>query len=190
MSTHKKTATVDQGLRDWLELIDKHGLVFITDTPQTPEATERLARRIAFVRETHWGAFWDFTADMAHGDTAYTNLSLGVHTDTSYLTDPVGLQLFHLLEHNGKGGESLYVDGFKVAEVMRKDHPDEFNTLATMGVSAHCAGDEDIFMSPLPKYRPIINVDEEGRVFQVRCFFLGVWGRVPKILWALDSVQQ
>lgn len=28
--------------------------------------------------------FWDFTADMAHGDTAYTNLALKAHTDSTY----------------------------------------------------------------------------------------------------------
>lgn len=30
------------------------------------------------------GGFWDFTADLAHGDTAYTNLALKAHTDNTY----------------------------------------------------------------------------------------------------------
>lgn len=30
------------------------------------------------------GGFWDFTADLAHGDTAYTNLALKAHTDSTY----------------------------------------------------------------------------------------------------------
>lgn len=39
------------------------------------------------------GKFWEFTADMAKGDTAYTNLALGAHTDNTYFvrehtTDP------------------------------------------------------------------------------------------------------
>lgn len=30
------------------------------------------------------GSFWDFTSDLAKGDTAYTTLALGAHTDTTY----------------------------------------------------------------------------------------------------------
>lgn len=30
------------------------------------------------------GKFWEFTADMAKGDTAYTNIALGAHTDNTY----------------------------------------------------------------------------------------------------------
>jgi trimethyllysine dioxygenase len=36
------------------------------------------------------GGFWEFTADMAHNDTAYTTLSLQLHTDNTYFTDPAG----------------------------------------------------------------------------------------------------
>lgn len=34
------------------------------------------------------GGFWDFTADLAHGDTAYTNLALKAHTDNTYFVSP------------------------------------------------------------------------------------------------------
>ena len=34
------------------------------------------------------GEFWDFTADMAKGDTAYTNMALPAHTDTTYFVRP------------------------------------------------------------------------------------------------------
>lgn len=30
------------------------------------------------------GTFWDFTSDLAKGDTAYTTMALGAHTDTTY----------------------------------------------------------------------------------------------------------
>ncbi len=80
----------DAGVRDWLLLLHTYGIAFVHDTPATPEDTERLARRIAYIRPTHYGGFWDFTSDLAHADTAYTTMALGVHTDTTYLTDPVG----------------------------------------------------------------------------------------------------
>jgi hypothetical protein len=30
------------------------------------------------------GRFWDFTSDLAKGDTAYTTMALGAHTDNTY----------------------------------------------------------------------------------------------------------
>lgn len=82
---------------------DQFGFCFVEGVPVTPEDTEALIRRIAFIRETQCmvlstsststlyrsyfgvdGGFWDFTADLRHGDTAYTNLALGAHTDTTY----------------------------------------------------------------------------------------------------------
>ena len=30
------------------------------------------------------GRFWEFTSDLAKGDTAYTTLALGAHTDNTY----------------------------------------------------------------------------------------------------------
>lgn len=76
-----------------------HGFVFVSGTPATPEATEKLLERIAFVRVTHYGGFYDFIPDLAKADTAYTNLALPAHTDTTYFTEPAGLQAFHLLSH-------------------------------------------------------------------------------------------
>lgn len=86
----------------WLiDLQDKFGFSFVSGVPATPEATEELSTRIGFIRETQCtsslakivdpglsgcvdGKFWDFTADLAKGDTAYTNLALGAHTDNTY----------------------------------------------------------------------------------------------------------
>jgi hypothetical protein len=30
------------------------------------------------------GKFWEFTADLSKGDTAYTTMALGAHTDNTY----------------------------------------------------------------------------------------------------------
>lgn len=66
--------------------------------PVDVKQTEELARRICFIRESHYGGFWDFTSNLAHGDTAYTNLAIGAHTDSTYFTDPVGFVLQLLLK--------------------------------------------------------------------------------------------
>ncbi|KAK0552352.1 hypothetical protein OC845_001727 [Tilletia horrida] len=154
----------EQGVLKWCNKIAQYGFSFVSGIPPTPEATQALIERIAFIRPTHYGGFWDFTSNLAHGDTAYTNLALGAHTDTTYFTDPAGLQLFHLLSHTRtegssenepqekvgpQGGESLLVDGFLAAKVLREVHPDAYRTLSRVRVRTHSAGDDATLVRPL-----------------------------------------
>ncbi|KAL9937329.1 hypothetical protein V8E36_003738 [Tilletia maclaganii] len=154
----------EEGVLKWCNKIAQYGFSFVSGIPPTPEATQALIERIAFIRPTHYGGFWDFTSNLAHGDTAYTTLALAAHTDTTYFTDPAGLQLFHLLSHGRaegaredqgteevgpKGGESLLVDGFLAAKVLREVHPDAYATLSRVRVRTHSAGDASTLVRPL-----------------------------------------
>lgn len=167
----QKVMESDEELKQWLIKIETFGFCTIDGVPVDPKDTEMLARRISFIRETHYGGFWDFTADLAHGDTAYTNLAIGAHTDTTYFTDPVGLQMFHLLYHDGTGGDTLLIDGFKVADKLRHSEPEAFEALSSIGVPTHSAGDPQIFIRATPRAGyPIIQTDpmDSDRVFQIR----------------------
>jgi trimethyllysine dioxygenase len=100
------------------------------------------------------------TSNLEHGDTAYTNLALSAHTDTTYYTDPMGLQAFHILHHDGQGGESLFIDGFHVAKRLGELFPWAYKSLASERISAASVGDSNVFMkqSP-PSGYPILNLD-------------------------------
>jgi len=151
----------------WLQNIDRFGFSFISGVPATIEDTEALSRRIAFIRETQYGGFWDFSSDLAHGDTAYTSLALGAHTDNTYYTDPCGLQLFHLIQPAPEGGHTLLVDGFHVAEMMREQRPDLFKVLTSVNVPSHAAGNEDSFYFT-EQGKPVIELGPNGELQSVR----------------------
>lgn len=164
----------DAGVGAWTSNIMRHGLSFVSDCPATPEATEKLLTRIAFIRETHYGAFYDFTADLSHKDTAYTTLALPAHTDNTYFTDPAGLQAFHILSHTsstggpGEGGESLFVDGFECARQLREEDPEAYHILSTVPVPGHASGNEGVIITPAIRY-PVLNHDPiSGELYQVR----------------------
>ncbi|KAJ7284653.1 hypothetical protein C8J57DRAFT_1289241 [Mycena rebaudengoi] len=168
----------DQGLYKWLSHVDRFGMCFVSGVPATPEATEQLAERISFIRETQccglffsMARFWDFTSDLAKGDTAYTQLALGAHTDNTYFTDPCGLQLFHLLSHtDGSGGSTLLVDGFYVASILKELHPDAYSLLSRTAVPAHAAGEPSALYQPYPASGyPVLGHDSvTGELVQVR----------------------
>ena len=48
----------------------------------------------------------------------------------------IRIQVFHVLEHQGTGGETLLVDGFFAAETLRRENPTAFKCL-TETVVAH-----------------------------------------------------
>jgi trimethyllysine dioxygenase len=77
---------------------------------------------------------------MASKDTAYTSLALEAHTDTTYFTEPAGLQMFHMLSHTGgSGGESLLVDGFAAARQLYGEDKEAYKVLSTVGIWAHAS---------------------------------------------------
>jgi trimethyllysine dioxygenase len=161
----------DRGLFEWLSNVNQFGFSFVSGVPLTPEATEELSQRIGFIRETQYGRFWEFTSDLAKGDTAYTPLALGAHTDNTYFTDPCGLQLFHLLSHmDGSGGATLLVDGFYVASILKELHPESYELLRRIPVPAHSAGETTALYSPSPSSGyPVLGHDPfTGEITQVR----------------------
>ncbi|EIN09855.1 Trimethyllysine dioxygenase [Punctularia strigosozonata HHB-11173 SS5] len=160
----------DRGLLDWLSKIERWGFCFVSGVPVSTDATEELCKRIGFIRETQYGKFWDFTSDLAKGDTAYTTLALGAHTDNTYFTDPCGIQLFHLLSHtDGSGGATLLVDGFAAAARLKADRPDAYRLLAEVPVPAHAAGDPGELYRPYPPAGyPVLGHDAAGALVQVR----------------------
>lgn len=148
-----------EGVRSWTNSIQKYGYCYVKDVPTNPEATKALLERIAFIRVTHYGGFWDFTSDLSSKDTAYTNLGLPLHTDTAYFTDPCGLQLFHLLSHEADpnaeqsdeedlGGHNTMCDGYAAAAHMKKHHRSEFHTLCYTPIPFHASGNEDVSITP------------------------------------------
>lgn len=155
------------GLAKWLRDIDKFGIAFVDGIPISNDKSQKLVERLGPIRKTHYGEYWDFTSDLKHGDTAYTNLALPAHTDTSYFSDPIGLQFFHLLFHSGSGGESLFVDGFKAAKQLKKEQPWAFDALSELRISAHSSGDKGTHLQPNESF-PIIKLNAAGEVTQIR----------------------
>lgn len=157
----------EAGVGEWTALIRKYGFAYVDGCPATPEATQKLLERIAFIRHTHYGGFWDFTSDLASKDTAYTSIALEAHTDNTYFSDPAGLQMFHLLSHtDGEGGASLLVDGFKVAMELKKKDPGAYDTLASVSIHSHASGNDGIKIMPW-KGDPVLN-HVGNRLAQVR----------------------
>ncbi len=160
---HDELMAGEAGLLRWLGLVEEYGFALATGVPATIEATRQLVTRIGYVRETIFGGMWDFTANMAFKDSAYTSAAIGPHTDGTYSLDSPGFQLFHCLKFEGAGGESTLVDGFQVAASLRDRDPQAFAALTSVKVPAHYQGDG----VHLSAEHPIIELDANGDFLQI-----------------------
>jgi len=145
-----------------LNYLETHGICLIRNVPPNKEDTKLLIERIAHIRETIYGGLWDFTPNMEFKDTAYTNLELKPHTDGCYFIDPPGLQVFHLLEHNGSGGQTTLVDGFNVIQELKEKFPDSFEFLAKTPIPFQYKDDNAYFY----RKRTIFDLNENGDVIR------------------------
>ena len=154
----------DEALREGLEAIERYGFCFVHDVPPTLGDTRAVVERIGYIRETIFGGLWSFSAEaMVHSDSAYSTQALRPHTDGTYSLDAPGLQIFHCLEYEGQGGESILVDGFQIAERLRREQPEAFRVLASVEVTGQ-------YIEPgvhLEASRPIFRLNQAGALLQV-----------------------
>ena len=61
--------------------------------------------------------------------SAYSTIGIGLHTDASYYCQPMGIQIFHVLEHKGNGGETMLSDGFSALKILLEQDQDAFKFL-------------------------------------------------------------
>jgi len=155
----------DSVLEAYLEKIERHGFCFVEGTPPTPDATKAVATRVTYIRKTIFGSYWDFTANMEHKDTAYTSMAIGPHTDGTYSFDAPGYQMFHCLAADCTGGENVFIDAFRIAEIMKRDVPHLYRILTEVEVPGQYIDHEKGIH--LMARRPLLREDSTGRLAQV-----------------------
>jgi trimethyllysine dioxygenase len=155
-------------IREATARLNRYGYCFITGVPVAPEPTEALLEQFGPIRNTHYGGFYDFTPDLAKADTAYTNIALPPHTDTTYFSEPAGLQSFHMLSHQGPqgatndlGGSSILVDGFAAASKLYHEHGDAFECLSSVPIPWHASGNQGVTITPAMR-APVIEFMQSG----------------------------
>ena len=141
----------------WLRAIATLGIAFVENVPPKDGQVLELASLIGWVRETNYGRVFDVRAEPQPNNLAYTELALGLHTDNPY-RDPVpGLQILHTLK-TGNGGESLFADGFAIADALRATNRAALETLASTPVLFQFSDAR----TSLAAERPIVELDRHS----------------------------
>jgi gamma-butyrobetaine dioxygenase len=152
------------GLRAWIDAVKTHGIVLLRDVPREPGKLLDVARRIGPVRASNFGEYYDVISMPSPNASAYTPMGLEPHTDLANWRTPPDVQLLCCLKGSVIGGESVFVDGFKVAEDLRTSDPETFYLLSTHPIEYRFHDDGcDIRTSA-----PVVEVDREGKLIRIR----------------------
>lgn len=152
------------GQRAWLEALIRDGLVLLEEGPLADEEVSRLATRIGPLRATNFGARFDVESKPNPNNAAYTAIGLALHTDLPNWTHPPDIQLLYCLENDAEGGESLFADGYQVAEALRREDPEAFRLLSETPIDFRFQDEEQ----DIAVRAPIFTCDADGRVVDVR----------------------
>ena len=145
----------EEGFSLFLKKLYNLGFCVITDCETNLRTVEVLANKIGYVRQSIFGGLWEFESNEDMADSAYTQEELRPHTDSTYSNDAPGLQLLLCCDYKAKGGESIMVDGFKIAQVIKNNNKDLFDLMSKIEVPGKYIGDGVI----LEAKRPIFKLD-------------------------------
>ena len=166
----KLTAVYEKNIFETKEMYDvlqdfyKYGFVIFKNVPTEDNYVVNFANSIGTIRPTNFGKSFSVKSVPEPNDLAYTSIALTPHTDNPYRKPIPCIQLLHCLENEVKGGFSTLVDGFSVAEYLRKNYKDLFTILAKTKVRFRFV-DKTII---LENWGELIELDENNKIKQIR----------------------
>jgi len=154
----------DRPLRaEWLTRLLQDGIAFLSDVPSNEAGILEAAMLAGRVSETNYGRVFDVRSVAQPENLAYSDLGLGLHTDNPYREPVPGFQVLHALVASPDGGESLFGDGFAIAEHLRTASPEAFAVLTRTPVPfRYRSKDAELYAE-----RPLIQLSCSGEVSAV-----------------------
>ena len=151
-----------------LELLLEFGIVQVTGIGTDPAGTEQLASHLGPIHETTvYGRIYDVRAEPVAKLGAKTGMAQAPHTDDAFSYCQPGIDVFHCLVNTDEGGLSTYVDGFAIADDLRRTAPDAYAVLTSVAVAHIRRHPGEI---ELRNRAPLISVDEFGEPCGIRYF--------------------
>ncbi len=178
-----------------LETVRNFGFALMHGVPNEPDEVERIATHLGYV-PGGWryaaqpeeilvapvrasgakqaGAIDSAAEALSEADERFQRTLLVPHTDFSFTSCPTGLFIFHCLSPSPDGGgASILVDGFHVADRLRREDPEAFELLSIVRQPFCGHGGVKIDWRAAGR---VISVDDVGDVTGIR---FAMASRVP-----------
>ncbi|HJR27402.1 MAG TPA: gamma-butyrobetaine dioxygenase [Pseudomonas sp.] len=154
----------NDALLRWLLAVRDIGLTQVRGVPTEPGSLKLIARRISFIRESNFGVLFNVQSKADADSNAYTAFNLPLHSDLPTRELQPGLQFLHCLINDADGGESIFVDGFAIAQALRQEDPEAFQALCEIPVEFRNKDRHSDYRC----LAPVIALDASGQVSEIR----------------------
>ncbi|CAB3404641.1 unnamed protein product [Caenorhabditis bovis] len=174
---HNDFMNDDRVAHDFLEAVCLDGIAILEGAEKHRRgAVDAIGNRIGMIKRTHFGNVFEVTTKEDASNMAYASSgTLPFHTDFPSMAHPPQLQMLHMLQTAETGGNSLFVDGFHVAEILRREKPDVFELLSKYsmeyieeGYDVHEIDGKDFrYDYDMCARHKVIETDENGQVKKI-----------------------
>ncbi|MEX3774294.1 gamma-butyrobetaine dioxygenase [Pseudomonas sp. MYb118] len=154
----------NHALLQWLLAVRDTGLTQVRGVPTEPGSLKLIAQRISFIRESNFGVLFNVQSKADADSNAYTAFNLPLHSDLPTRELQPGLQFLHCLVNDAEGGESIFVDGFAIAQALREEDPEAFQALCEIPVEFRNKDRHSDYRC----LAPIIALNALGKVAEIR----------------------
>ena len=163
---HDEIIKSEKGLIKWLELLHYKGIAIVKNTPTEKESAFPVLKRISHTRETFFKTPFEVINIPKPNNSAYTAHALRNHMDLPWFENPPGYQFLHCLINEVEGGDSSAVDAFAVADYLKKNEKETFETLVNIPLKFR---DKD-YTQKLHRtfYAPAISLTKDGDYNDIR----------------------
>ena len=163
---HDEIISSDEGLIKWLEILHYKGIAIVKNTPIEKESAFPVLNRISHTRETFFKTPFEVVSIPKPNNSAYSAHALRNHMDLPWFETPPGYQFLHCLINSAEGGDSSAVDGFAVADYLRKNEKEIFETLVNIPLKFK---DKDYTQEAHRSfYAPAISLTKDGDYNDIR----------------------
>ena len=163
---HDEIINSDEGLIKWLELLHYKGIAIVKNAPVEKRSAFPVLNRISHIRETFFKTPFEVINIPKPNNSAYTAHALNNHMDLPWFENPPGYQFLHCLINSTKGGDSSTVDAFAVADYLRNNEKEVFETLVNVPLKFR---DKDYTQeSHRSFYGPAISLTKDGDYNDIR----------------------
>jgi len=129
---HDEIMKSDKGLIKYLELLHYSGIAIVKNAPIEKKSAFPVLNKIGSIRETFFKTPFEVINIPKPNNSAYTAHTLRNHMDLPWFETPPGYQFLHCLINSAEGGQSSAVDGFAVADYLRNNEKEIFETLVSI----------------------------------------------------------
>lgn len=158
----------DSAVLAWLQQLEVYGFALIGGSPTKPGQVRELAKRVAFIKRTHYGEDFSVISKNDPSNVAYLNGPLQLHADLPYYEYKPGVQFIHcIVQYTGDGGDTRVADAVHVARELKRLHPKHYDILTNTMVDWYDEGTDEMGEFNKVLQLPMICTDAQGDIWRI-----------------------